>query len=754
MSFIRLLFGFIFLCEYSVVAQNDNTLTIIASGDAHGMVQACDCTLDPGGGLPKRSQFLKNLGNSDSIILLDEGGFSAGGLYDSYTEGRKADSIKTLQMIKGMSVIGYDAVGVGDDDLQYGGEWLFQQAKSVNLPIISANCFRTDGQPFFSTHIYVKRGSKTIAITSVTTNENLFTIDKKVIIKDPVASLKSIWKEMTSKSDYQIILSHLGNTKTAEIANSFPECDLFVNGHRKNETTAVSVEGSIPVMEFGFQGKNLSFAVVKTDNKKFTIKKSGWYFISKDIADDNNVVSAINFLQIKSQATVYDLYIMSQCPYGLEALSSFVKFLSKNPDADWNIWFIGTVDSDTLLSSLHGPEEVKDEMEWLAIKDLHPKRWYDFLKKRAESQIHTETIIKSMGISQEEIDKWVAINGISQLAGQYTRSGRLNIKASPTLLINNIPYEKIISSDRLLKSQCLSSENKMPYCDSLPQCFDDADCKKKGKIGKCEKGKCAFADALPFNFSVLVADSIHQHPENSIITTTEDLFPGAVVEKISINSPMGNKLIKTFSPEALPYYLFNKDVKLAYNFDQIESGLIEKNGSLVFKKGITRSNYYYKRKLEKGKVVLFLDPFFKEIGNIIDVIQKDSLLQKKLTIVPVIYNAPQHDLWGTEESFRQEEALRWIIMSAFFQRKFSQYLHEYAKAPGNSYWFKILETIGMPTDAFVMTLKANSDVISNQWNELLNLTIREPVAVMFDNREIAVAGNQKELIELLTAKRQ
>ncbi len=750
MSFFKLLFGFILLCEWSVMAQNDNTLTIIASGDAHGMVQVCDCTLDPGGGLPKRSQFLKNLGNCDSIILVDEGGFSAGGLYDSYTEGRKADSIKTLQMIKGMSVIGYDAIGVGDDDLQYGGEWLLQQAKSVNLPLISANCFRADGLPLFATHIYVKRGSKIIAITSVTINENLFPIDKKVIIKDPIVSLKKIWKEMASKSDYQIILSHLGNTKTAEIADSLPECDLVVNGHRKNVTTAVSVKGTIPVLEFGFQGKSLSFATVKAVNKKFTLEKSGWYIVSKDIADDNNVVSAINSLQIESQKIVYDLYIMSQCPYGLEALSGLVKFLSKNPDADWNIWFIGTVDSDTLLSSLHGPEEVKDEMEWLAIKDLHPKRWYDFLKKRTESQIPTETIIKSMGIAQNEIDKWVALNGIDQLAGHYIRSVRLNIKASPTLLINNVSYEKEISSDRLLKNQCLSSGKKMSYCDSLPQCLDDADCKKKGKIGKCEKGKCIFADALPFKFSVLIADSMHQHPENSIITTTEDLFPGVNIEKLSINSTIANTLLKTFSPEALPFYLFNKDVKLAHNFDQIGSGLIEKNGSLVFKKGITRSNYYYKRKLEKGKVVLFVDPFFKEITNIIGLIQKDSILQNKLTIVPVIYNEPQRDQWGTEESFRQEEALRWIIMSTFFQRKFNLYLQEYAKSPGSSYWFKILQTIGISTDSFVTTLRANSDALYSQWKELLSLSIREPVVVLFDNREIAVAGNQKELMGLLT----
>ena len=749
----RLVFFTVMFSGFFVLAFSDTTLTVIASGDAHGMVNACDCNLDPGGGLPKRGSFMHTQGNRENITFVDAGGFAAGGLYDSYTEGRKADSNKTEQMIRGMGALGYDAVGVGDDDLQYGVEWLLQKSKESKLPLVSANCFKPDGKTFFPAVIYLKKGSKTIAVTSVTTMEKLFSIDPKVEVRDPLVSLKKIWKEMVSKSDCQIILSHLGSAKTSELAESFPDCDLMVNGHRKNETNALSLVTDVPILQFGFQGKSLSFVTLSPNGKKFNVERSGWYTIDEKLPDDSIIVEAINLVKSVKQTAVYDLYIMSQCPYGLEALVGFVKLIDKSPDINWNIWFIGSVENDTSLSSLHGPEEVRDEMLWLAVKELYPSRWFEFIKKRSEVSVPSELIVKGMGISQPPLDKWINANGITELSGHYLRSGRLNVKASPTLLINNVSYDKPITGERLLKHQCEKSVEKLSICDSLPQCFDETDCKKKGKIGRCVEGKCVFSDAVPFTFSVLVADSTHQHPENTVTATTEDLFPGATIEKISVNSNSGSAIIKKYSPEALPFYLFGREVKQSYNFDQVGSGLVERNGALLFKKGITRNNYFYKRKLEKGKTILFIDPFFKEISGIVDDLQNDTLLERNISIVPVIYVDPQKDLWGTEEGFRQEEALRWLILGRYFKDKYTAYLKEYAKSPGNSYWFKILDKIGLPSDTFVTVLRSNSDLLFTHWKQLLSLSVREPAVVLFDNREVAVAGNKKELDELLSIKK-
>jgi len=730
----------------------ETTLKIVASGDAHGMVQACDCNIEPGGGLPKRASFIKSLGARDNMLLLDAGGFSAGGLYDSYTEGPKADSLKTEQMIIAMGALKYDAVGVGDDDLQYGGKWLLQKSKAAGLPLVSANCFKNDGSLFFKPYIIITRGNIKIAVTSVMTNEKLFETDQSVIIKDPLISLRLIWKEMSAKSDYQIALSHLGSVKTFELLDSIPDFDFAVNGHRKNEINALTYVKNIPVLQFGFQGKTLSYATVARAENKLAVETNGWYVISDDLSDDSNVVSAINNFKGVRRTDVYDLYIMSQCPYGLEALGGFVQFIKTSSDVNWNIWFIGSTENDTSLISLHGPGEVTDEMQWLAVKALYPSRWFEFIKTRADSAVPTEVIIKKMGLSEKDIDKWITANGFEQLSGHYLRSQRINVKASPTLHINNVPFEKRITAGRLLKAQCQSDES-IAFCDSLPQCFDESDCRKKGKIGNCNIGKCEYTDAVKFTFTVVAADSAHQFPQNTVISTTEDLFSGAIVKKVNMNSMEGVSLLRGYEPDALPFYLFDKDVKRAYNYDQIESGLIERNGSLFFRKGIVRKNYFYKRKMEKDRIVIYIDPFFKDISGVISLLYSDSALIKKITIVPVIYSDPQNDLWGTEEGFRHEEALRWLVMDKFFKKKTGDYLKEYSKSPGSSYWFRILDTINIPQETFMTALRANSDMLLAHWKQLLEVSIHEPVAVMFDNREIAVAGNKLELADLLKIKK-
>jgi 2',3'-cyclic-nucleotide 2'-phosphodiesterase (5'-nucleotidase family) len=123
-----------------------NEITVIYTGETHAMLHPCDCPEDPGGGLAERAGFLDAVfEDRGSVLLLDGGGFSGGGIYDTYSAGRAADSVRTARTIAAMGMMRYDAVAVGDDDLQYGAEWLTSQAKEAELPLVCANCFTENG---------------------------------------------------------------------------------------------------------------------------------------------------------------------------------------------------------------------------------------------------------------------------------------------------------------------------------------------------------------------------------------------------------------------------------------------------------------------------------------------------------------------------------------------------------------------------------------------------------------------------------
>ncbi len=732
-----------------IAGTNDINLTVVAGAETHAMIEACDCPKDPGGGLSKRAFLLKKIGRGEHSLFLDAGGFSGGGIYDSYTEGRAADSLRTIGTLRGMGVIGYDAAAVGDDDLQYGGKWLKERAAEAGVPLVSANCFVNASETLVSPYLLIKKGQYTIGVTGLTPREKLFDIDKSVSIKDPVSSLRKYWKEMTERSDFQVILSHLGQENSIKLRDSFPECDLIVNGHRKADIDPVILKGGAPVMQFGFQGKSLSFVDLRISGKRVDVIRSGWLTAGPEVPDDSSIVEVTRLTQKKPEQ-VYDLYIMSQCPYGLEALVSFRGFVEAFPELEWNLWFIGTVESDSSLTSLHGEGEVRDEMLWLAVKELYPDKWVKFIELCSEELLNSSVAVADLGLDKDKIEKWINAKGRSELAYHYTRSKRLNINASPTLLINNSPYKGQISKLRLGKIECAQKSDGPAFCDSLPQCIDDSDCRQTGKIGRCVSGNCEFRDAVPFVFSVLVADPVLQHPESEMIATTRELFPGATIDVVTFDSKKGKELIKEFNPQALPFYVFGKEVKLTHNFSSVESGLLEKSGGLIFKDGIARRNYYHLRKQEKGSMVLFVDPFFPEISAVLNAVFDDSMPEIRLK--PVFYSEPTGEkIVGTEERFRQEESKRWLLIDRMSKEKFRGYLKEYVENPGSSYWFSFCRKAGLDPDTIAAWALRDSFSLEEQWKLLRNLSIKEPLVLFLNNREIVTAGSLQELKSVLSS---
>lgn len=727
----------------------ESTVTILAGAESHGMIKACDCEIEPGGGVAKRATLIKNLRSRGELLLLDAGGFSAGGIYDSYTEGRSADSNRTAIMINAMGKMEYDAVALGDDDLQWDAQWLMGRSQKASLPLISANCFLASGKRVAEPYRIIRKAGMRIGVTAVTTRERLFPLAKGVTVTDPVLALKAIWKEMASQSEVQIILSHLGQAESMVLADSFQQCDLIVNGHRKSDKQIMSRRGAVPILQFGFQGKSLSGVPLTNTEKGLKLGKARWYDVLPALADDPPIAGLVNQPVAPAQHTVYDLYIMSQCPYGLEALHDMLLYSRTFDDVSWNIWFIGTVRSDSTLVSLHGSAEVDDEKWWLAVQALYPQRWEEFLHQRVSTADATEQIVQRMGCSVDAIKAWVDTAGAAQLMQQYNRSVRLTINASPTLLINNTPYGKAVTIDNLSRFYCKNASIGQPRCDSVPDCSDDTECKEIGKLGQCVRGTCEFRDAVPFLFTVVVADSTYQQPEEMVIRTTKDLFPGADVRVVGLSTKMGRSLMKEYQPTGLPLYLFGNEVKLAHNFSTIEKGIFERGAVLTFREGVVRENFFPQRTVVPGMVRLYIDPLFKGLPDIFMLLESDSAYLKKVDIKPIIFSDPATAPTSFEEKFRQEEALRWMVLGNRSLEAKRAYLGAYAQNPASSYWNSYCKVAKITPDSLQALAIRSGGVLTKLWKELKSLRIREPAMLLIDNRETVILNSERELRSVL-----
>ena len=65
----------------------------------------------------------------------------------------KAATEKANLIIEAFNVMGYDAMGIGDDDLSLGKDVLLQVSKKAKFPILSSNVLNeASGRPLFQTY--------------------------------------------------------------------------------------------------------------------------------------------------------------------------------------------------------------------------------------------------------------------------------------------------------------------------------------------------------------------------------------------------------------------------------------------------------------------------------------------------------------------------------------------------------------------------------------------------------------------------
>ena len=161
--------------------QKEPALTIIYSASLNGNLDGCDCKSEPKAGLVKRIKYLKELASRDKILLID-----GGDSLDLYPDKEISRIIFTLY-----AQIGYDVVGVGDQDFVNGAKHFLDNRH--NYPLLSNNlticptsesCVIFSGSPLF----LVKNGIK-VGIFSL--------LDPKVIRFTPEKLKKQLTKMLS-----------------------------------------------------------------------------------------------------------------------------------------------------------------------------------------------------------------------------------------------------------------------------------------------------------------------------------------------------------------------------------------------------------------------------------------------------------------------------------------------------------------------------------------------------------------------------
>jgi 5'-nucleotidase len=176
-------------------------------------------------------------GGEKGILLVDSGDL----LFKKYLSPVPENEVKGMVekanlIIESFNLMGYDAIGIGDDDLTLGKEFLLGISKKANFPFLSSNVYdEATGKILFQSSLIKEVHGLRIGIFSLLSRDFFSHPSdprkKGLNIRPPMETAKTMVKELKPKTDLIILLSHLGYAKDSELAKTVQGINIIVGGH-------------------------------------------------------------------------------------------------------------------------------------------------------------------------------------------------------------------------------------------------------------------------------------------------------------------------------------------------------------------------------------------------------------------------------------------------------------------------------------------------------------------------------------------
>ncbi|MCC6522177.1 MAG: DsbA family protein [Polyangiaceae bacterium] len=173
-------------------------------------------------------------------------------------------------------------------------------------------------------------------------------------------------------------------------------------------------------------------------------------------------------------APTLELYVMSQCPYGVEAEAAVIaarKQLGGNLNV--KLAFIGDGEAGA-LESMHGPNEVKGDLAQICAAKVAPDRFLDLVacqneNPRAVAENWRECATQA-GIDAGRVASCVeGDEGQQLLAASFAEARTRGVQGSPTMFLDGKPYEGGRKPRDLVRATCDAWKGQKPaQCTSLP----------------------------------------------------------------------------------------------------------------------------------------------------------------------------------------------------------------------------------------------------------------------------------------------
>ena len=268
---------FVLTTLFASCAQKETTLTIIETTDTHGRYDefANDAHII--------KQLKAELG--DHLILLDNGDNMQGTPFQ-YCSNQDAEHPNLVSEV--LNYFPYDAVGVGNHDIEAGRKVFDRVYSEMKMPVLCANIIdETTGQPYFTPYTLLERDGFKIAVLGLTTPYVVTWVPDRLrpgLRFEQLEAAAAKWVHIIQERehpDLMIGMFHSGwepqvqnlppdhplgrENATKWVAEHVPGFDLILYGHdhRMKAEKLTNINGDpVYVLNSGHRGAGLAYAEV------------------------------------------------------------------------------------------------------------------------------------------------------------------------------------------------------------------------------------------------------------------------------------------------------------------------------------------------------------------------------------------------------------------------------------------------------------------------------------------------------------
>ena len=255
------------------------TFRVLTTNDIHGRyfdsLYVTDRTSNALTNVSWYADSIRVADGADNVILIDAGDCLQGdnaAYYFNY-----ADTVSKHLFARMMEYVGYDAVVVGNHDIETGHPVYDRIRRTMDVPFLAANAIRTDnGKPYFQEYVTLKRHGLKITVIGFT-NPNIRSWLSPLLWEGmtfesllPVAQATVDRIVAKEKSDVVVVAVHAGTgegdgsqleSQGLDLFNSLHGVDFVICAH--DHRPVVHKNDSICLINAGSHCRNLGFGTVK-----------------------------------------------------------------------------------------------------------------------------------------------------------------------------------------------------------------------------------------------------------------------------------------------------------------------------------------------------------------------------------------------------------------------------------------------------------------------------------------------------------